>query len=314
MELPGAIILCNGEKAEGVVVRTWQVVNRQAILRRLFPSFFLCIYDVYMKRNSLVLFFLLGISMVSCPLFAQNDTTRPVARRTILLGGFVSSVLGMGSSDFAAEYGLLGGTTFAFPPPLAFGVTTRIAVTEHLWGGAVLETYRARFQDSYFQNFTRMDGFDTVRGFRNIYQDMQLKVLPVFVTLEYAPVQAQFRTFAGVGVGVAYTEAYWFESVSSSQQQDSRRSGLRIDDQFFSPAARIYARMELGFDRPQQEQGAMLHSIYIEARYSYIPVSLPLLKNVASQVDEAPAHWQENSTFQAGGLSVALGLNLQFLR
>lgn len=267
-----------------------------------------------MKKNTIIISVLFAISLLACPLFAQTDTTAPRTQRKIMLGGFVSSVLGVGSSDFTAEYGRLGGTSFAFTPPLSFGVTTKIALTENLWGGASLESYRAHFQDSYFQNFMRMDGFDTVRGFRNIYQDMQLKVLPVFVTLEYAPVQAQFRTYAGIGAGLAYTEVYWFESVSSSQQQDKRRGGLRMDDHYFSPAARIYARMELGFDRPQQEQGVMLHSLYVEARYSYIPVSLPLLRDVAQQIDDAPARWQDDITFQAGGLALALGINLQFLR
>lgn len=268
-----------------------------------------------MKTTIVILVILVFTSVLSGSLFAQaQDTTVAETRRRILLGGFISPVFGMGSPEFAAEYGRLGGAGFSFTPPLSFGVSTRIALTQSLWGGASVEGYRAHFQDSYSQNFIVMDGFDTLRGFRSIYQDMQLKVLPVFVLLEYAPVQAQFRTSAGIGLGLAYTEVYWFESLASSRQQDSRRGGLRVDEHHFSPAARVYARMELGFDQVQREQGAMLHSLYVEARYSYIPVSLPLLRDIAQQIDDAPAHWRDDITFQAGGLAFAVGINLQFLR
>lgn len=246
---------------------------------------------------------------------AQQDTTSPPAvQRRILLSGFAASVFGLGSPDFATEYRKLGGAGFSFDPPLSLGVSTRIALTRNLWGGASAEGYRAHFQDSYFQDITRTDGFDTLRGFRNIYQDMQLKVLPVFITLDYAPVQAQFRTYAGVGLGLAYTEVYWFESVSSSFPQDNRRGGLHVEEQRFAPAARVHARMELGFDRPQREEGAVLHSVYVEARYTWIPVSLPLLRNVAGQTDEPPQRWQDSFTLQAGGLALAVGVSLQFVQ
>lgn len=241
-----------------------------------------------------------------------GDSTESAAGRSpVLLGGFLGPVFGISSPEFADAYTQFGGGPFSMDAPLSIGASTKTTVGDGLRAGASVEAYRGRFQDNYTQVVATGSG-DTVLGFRNIYQDMQVKVLPVFVTLEVVPVQAQFRTYAGIGVGLAYTEVFWQETVTSTLFGDRRTGGLHIDEQRFAPAFRLYTGVELGFDRERGQAG--LHSLTIEARYSYIPLSLPLLAGVAAQVDDAPEHWREPMTLTAGGLSLAVGVVVQFLR
>ena len=249
---------------------------------------------------------------------AYSAVSRPVAdsgrpeRTPILLGVFVSPVFGISAPDFAREYGQIGKTAFSFDSPLALGATTKTTVSRFRIGASV-EAYRARFQDNYRQDFVGLNAFgDTVRGFRGIYQDFNLKVLPVFATVEIVPVSSQFRTYAGAGVGVAYSEVFWSETVSSTNPSDSRTGGVYVDEQRFAPAFRLYTGIELGFD--PTETASLLHSLFIEARYSHISTSLPLLEQLSSQVQNAPAGWKDRFSIRMGGFALVAGLTLQFRR
>lgn len=260
---------------------------------------------------------------LACPLVVKAVQKDSTAIRTtvnyghkqpILLGVFGASVLGISSTDFLQEYHRLGGTSFVFDAPLSLGVHTKIAIGNGLRVGGTAEGYRARFQDNYRQHIEQIVPLDTIRGFRDVYQDMQIKVVPVFATLEVVPVQAQFRTYAGVGIGVAYTQVYWYEALSSSLSGDKRTGGLHMDKQVITPAARLYTGIELGFDPNYTKQKVVLHSLFFEARYSYIPISVPLLQAVAKQIPNAPAHWQNPIAIHAGGFGLVVGITVEFAR
>ncbi len=261
----------------------------------------------------LLFFFGAGINVYSAFARPASDSASTSAKRTpILLGVFVSPVFGITAPEFANEYRQISNTLFAFDSPLAIGATTKTTIGQFRVGASV-EAYRARFQDNYRQNFIKLDSFgDTVRGFRGIYQDFNIKVLPVFATIEVVPVAAQFRTYAGAGIGIAYTEIFWSETINSTDPLDIRTGGVHIDETRFIPAFRLYTGMELGFDR--SEGNSPLHSLFIEVRYSFISTSLPLLERVFPQVDRAPAAWKESFSVRTGGFAIAAGIALQFSR
>lgn len=269
--------------------------------------------------NTVVAAVFLACTLV-CPFTAeatQKDSSRTQTygrKQPILLGAFGASVLGISSAEFSQEYQRLGGTGVVFDAPLSLGVHTKIAVGNGLRVGGTAEGYRARFQDNYRQHVERTTEVDTIRGFRDVYQDMQIKVVPVFATIEVVPVQAQFRTYAGVGVGIAYAQVYWYEALSSSLVGDKRVGGLHLDEQVLAPAARLYTGIELGFDPNRTHQKVALHSLFFEARYSYIPLASPLLRTVANQTQDAPAYWQNPVSIHAGGFSLVVGLTVEFAR
>ena len=247
---------------------------------------------------------------IVAPLSAFGALPDTTTRSPLLLGVFLSPVFGIAAPEFAQEYERISNTLFSFDSPLAFGATTK-AVFDQFRIGVSAEAYRTRFQDNYQQDFAYPDGFgDTIRGFRGIYQDFHIKVLPVFATIEVVPIRAQFRTYAGVGLGMAYTDIYWSEAVASTDPTDRRKGGVHVNEQRFAPAFRLYSGIELGFDRV--EGTSLLHSLFIEARYSSIPVSLPLLEGIATQMEGAPAGWNDRFSIQTGGFAIVAGLTLQF--
>lgn len=244
-------------------------------------------------------------------LAAADSSKVPNRRNSVLLCVFAAPVFGVESPGFARAYSAFGPPPFSFDSPLSLGAIGKTLVGS-LRVGVSVEAYRARFQDNYQQTTEQSNAFgEKVPGFRSIYQDFTVKVLPVFATVEVVPVRAQFHTYAGMGVGAAYVAMYWNESVRYSNPSDKRKGGLYVDEVRVVPAARLYAGIELGFDRIG-EKPSLLNSLFVETRYSFIPASLPLLQRIAPQMDSPPAGWDAPVGVQTGGFSLAMGITLHF--
>lgn len=250
----------------------------------------------------------------------ENDetlaATPPKQRDPVALGLYMGPLFGPTAIDLFNTYNsVLGGPGEEFEASSLIGATTRIPAGEYFRISLSLESYSLRFSESYSQEIFP-DGRGTPDnplksvGTRTLSEDMQVRVIPAFLSLEVMPVKSQFQTYAGVGVGAAFGWAFWSEAVSTSWSDDTRAGGLHLDENYIAPAARIYAGTQLGFD--EHAKGSSLHSMFVEARYSFIGASFPFFSAISDQFDPPIQALDDDYRLNAGGFSLVVGITIEF--
>ncbi len=281
----------------------------------------------FVINNAFVLPAILSILFSSVPAAmaagnedGANDETltaaAPKQRDPVALGLFMGPLFGPTAIDLFDTYNsVLGGPGREFDASSLIGATTRIPAGDYFRISLSLESYSLRFSESYSQEIFP-DGRGTPDkpkrpvGSRTISEDMQVRVIPAFLSLEVMPVKSQFQTYAGLGVGAAFGWVFWSEAVASTWSDDTRSGGLHLDENYVAPAARIYAGTQLGFD--EHAHGSSLHSMFVEARYSFIGASFPFFSAISDQFDPPIQALDDDYRLNAGGFSIVAGITIEF--
>lgn len=244
------------------------------------------------------------VALVLCGLQMLGAQTQQ--KIATYLGGYTAVIFNLQSDAFFQRYQLLGGQRRSFDPAHFWGGETFIEIAPFLIAGATVAYYEWRLQESYAQAVRQQD---TILGFRYFHQNVRWKVLPVMARIEWHPYyRLQFRSYVGGQVGFAAIRAFWEESVSSSLAADTRRGGVRLQDEYLVPAFQIFTGIALGFDQ-YPYTNRILYGLVIEAAYSYLPLNEPLFLRFPN---EEAAKTSENIPLNLGGISVHIGVRLRF--
>ncbi|HYF04411.1 MAG TPA: hypothetical protein VEC36_13590 [Patescibacteria group bacterium] len=253
--------------------------------------------------------------------YARAQDTTIIARTVanakpdymLIVSGSVGAVFGVGGYEFAQEYNnpfTIGGQGQSFDVPLNIGGTAKFAFSKLRYGLAG-DFSKAVMPDNYSQAVVvlKNNQLDTL-GFRDVSSNLSVSSIPLLVTVEFMPVEAQFSTYVGLGAGIAFNSVFWSESLASSVPADPRKGGVYIDESQITPAGRVYAGVELDFDK-RRTSHSILGSLLLEVRYTYIPVSAPLLKEFA-KLPGAPSAWSEDFRIGGSGLGINIGVSVEF--
>lgn len=149
-------------------------------------------------------------------------------------------------------------------------------------------------------------------GYRTLYQSFNITNMPVFVSADYMPYTSQFRTYTGFGLGFVVINTKWEEGVYSTIEQDTRIGGLNYDHTDIGGFGRIYAGVELGFDKDYEDY--FLGSLIIEASYSHTVVNTNLFHNVRKQFSPSKPALEQSINFIPGYLQLSVNLSFNFNR
>ncbi|MES2767027.1 MAG: hypothetical protein V4642_14225 [Bacteroidota bacterium] len=272
-----------------------------------------------MPGKNIILWLIVFFSTYTPSFTQQQSRADSIARTfrpdyTIIIAGSIGAVYGVSASDFFKEYNnpfTIGGKASSFNIPLSTGATVKAAYTQGIRYGVSGDFFKAVMRDNYDHAVVvlKENQLDTI-GTRNIGSELSVSSIPVLATIEFIPVEAQFTTYFGVGAGVAFNKIFWKESVQTTVKNDPRTGGVYTDERKITPAGRIYAGVELDFDK-RRRQSSILGSLLLEVRYTYIPVSSKLLEKFSS-FPGAPERWKDDFSVGGSGLGLNIGVSVEF--
>lgn len=278
---------------------------------------------MYGQKNTIVFFVVLVLSAsllsAQSSVLTGQDSVRagePPVRQTLIaskprvirptrISGDVFGTFGRHASQFFRDYSrYLGGVASTFDAPVGLGFGVSSFQIPDIGIGLKVSYSRSVVRESYL--FT--SALDSTRPNQTTSQNMTVSVIPVMLTLDYIPLDRQFTTYVGVAAGMAFTSIKWNEGLATVLLPGARASGERYDDSHVSPAIGARAGVSLGWDgRPD---ALVRPALFIEASYTFIPVSAPLFEEVAKTLPGSPARLREPYTIQAGGFGLHLGISL----
>jgi len=173
--------------------------------------------------------------------------------------------------------------------------------------GIVADYSSASLNDSYSESFKVLD-LKYKRDYRNTFR---VTTIPVFVTAEYVPLNKQFRSYTGLGVGVLFSEIVWNQQIISDYDMESRFGGEHHNESYMFPALRVYTGFELGFD--QSKRYSYLGSFTMELSYSYMFREKALFSAIKNQYINPPESIDKTSTILPGyiGLNIGVTINME---
>ena len=218
--------------------------------------------------------------------------------------------MGLHSADFFRDYRryLMGpSSTFNAPEVMRVGIGSY--QLDDVAFGLTTSYYRAVVRETYLAQPSRLDS--TIRmPTQMLSQEIVGTAIPVFAMLDYVPLQRQFATYVGAGLGLCVASLQWTETASASQAVGARTSGERYRATHIVPAAMVRAGVSLGLD--QRLSVSTSAAVHIEVCYTYIPVHAPMFERIADQFPNATS-MQQPYAIQMGGIGLHAGVSF-FLR
>lgn len=253
------------------------------------------------------------------PLFAQNTpaTVPPQvayqgSATNILFNARIGFQFGLKTKEFFENYRYaLGVKNPDFAPPFTLGTALKVDLGTWRLGidGEYFNANIDELQDVAVRNLPDT----TVRGSRKLSESVSLRLIPLLLTAEFIPIQAQFRTYIGMGAGIGMARMTWTEKVTSTVANDSRTGGSLVDDSKTVPALRLYGGVQLGYDR-MRSGSSHFGSLIIEARYTYMPYTVAAFRKIAGQFSAPLPSWNNEFTIGASALSLQIGVQFNLSR
>ncbi len=238
------------------------------------------------------------------------DTVRTLIPQKMnkTISAYIGAKFNLGNSEFYTEYAKAFHTNNNFMIQPVVGGSLRAEPITGFRFGVSGEYFKSHFSDNFTQPaFSPIDS--TAVGFRSASEYIDFSAVPILLTVDVIPSANQFRTYTGVGIGLCFGHIRWDEKINSSVKNDLRVGGVVFDDNLISPAACLYAGIELGFDKKSKDDNFV--SLTIEARYTYVGMSAPMFKAISSQFFRPPDSWKENYLIGASSFSLQVGLSFQ---
>lgn len=218
-----------------------------------------------------------------------------------------SAFFSTGAEFFDIYKNEFGGLVNYFKTFPEAGIAVKVQFDD-IWRLSISADYtEARINDSYFQEETSFGN----RYLRFIGQDITFRQLPMLLNLEYNPYWlTQFRTFAGVGFGINANYTMWNEKVSSNQVYDKRKSGTKYNEIDILAAFRIYAAVDLGFDKKTLDH--FLASLILQASYTGFLGNIDLFNKVKGEFESKPLSLESKAIPISGYFAISLSLSFNF--
>ncbi len=220
----------------------------------------------------------------------------------------VGSVFNTNGAEFFEIYkNTFGGLVNGFKSAPEIGLAVKVQVAD-TWRLALTADFTTTtFRDSYFQEFQDFGG----KGYRYISQDFNFKQIPVLLNFEYSPYwRNQFRTFAGVGIGVNQSITIWNEYINSSISYDKRVSGQKYNDLNMLGAYRIYSAVDLGFDKKSLDH--FLASLILQLSYTGFVGNIDIYKKVRNEFEIKQEVLEKTAMPISGYISLSLAISFNF--
>jgi len=215
----------------------------------------------------------------------------------------VGGVYAASSNSFLDGYqDVLGGNNVSFKHTPAFGAGLKFWLNEKYRISASGDYFFSSFSDSYSQ----FDSLEIGTVNRSIISKLSSSTLPLVFSIDYIPIEQQFKTYISFGSGVVISNTKWTESVNSTRSTDTRIGGTLYEATDINPLLRAAVGMELDFDK--SVVGNIIGNLTIEARYTYMFRKLNLFENIKNQLGDNSSQLESSVEFIPGYLS----LNLQF--
>lgn len=215
----------------------------------------------------------------------------------------VGGVYGGNSSVFLDDYeNIIGGNEVKFKHTPAFGAGLKFWINEKYRLSIGGDYFFSSFNDS----FDDFDSLDIGTVTRSIITKVNSSTLPIVFSVDYIPIEQQFKTYLSFGTGIVISKTKWTEQVNSNRSSDFRVGGTQYDATDINPLLRAAVGMELDFDKAVV--GNIIGNLTIEARYTYMFRNLNLFENIKNQLGDRSSLLENSVEFIPGYLS----LNLQF--
>ncbi|HRP02601.1 MAG TPA: hypothetical protein PLE30_08145 [Candidatus Kapabacteria bacterium] len=260
-------------------------------------------------RNIILLFLIL--LLYSNNGFGANIISDSTDRRyhtTIALKASVPFYLN-NAEFFDINKTVFGGSTDSFKSFPELGITAKIQIDE-IWRVALsLDYTEAHLGEDYYQDFT----YFSRKYNRYVSQDFTTRQLPLIVNLEYNPNwRTQFRTFAGVGLGLNFNSTIWNEKVYTNPAYDKRISGTKYKSLDILGAYRIYTALDLGFDKKTLDN--FLASWILQISYTGYIGSIDLYNKVKQEIDNNVIVLNERILPLNGYISLSMLVSFNFIK
>ncbi len=138
---------------------------------------------------------------------------------------------------------------------------------------------------------------------------LQLNYLPVWLGVEWQPIQTQFRTYLHAAAGIVPLKFLWQETVKSAIPEDTRSGGTYRNGWLVRPGIRLVVGTALSFDAAAR--GSLLESLRLEAGYAFVPLRDPALEPLRPQLPAAVLPAQHDFWLSGSMLTLSLALVLQ---
>ena len=217
----------------------------------------------------------------------------------VTLGG----VFGASTSNFQDDYqNIIGGNSLDFRDSPAFGVGLKFWLEDHYRLSIATDYFDSKSTDSY----VKFDSLSIGTVTRNINNEFNISSIPIVVSIDYIPVEQQFKTYVSLGAGILVSKVNWKENVNTNRASDIRIGGTHYDATDIFPLLRGGLGMELDFD--QSVTGNIIGNLTIELRYTYMFRRVDMYNNIKNQLGSESSQLGNSVELIPGYLS----LNLQF--
>ncbi len=253
-----------------------------------------------------IIFLIIAFSMIAGAQKLDKDYVNPPDYNIIyLMVGYPASVTA--NNYFEVYNEQLGGTKRILDSEINLGIGTKFPISDNIKIGLAGNFLKSGFNDNYQQKLELPT--DTI--FRTIEDRVDISTVPVIATLEFIPFNIlQFRSYFGLGGGIALSTVEWEEDVISTAPGDPRSGGEIYNESGIFPAGRLLAGVELGFDKRGEE--SFLGSLFFEIRYTMIFRKLEIFNKFLDQEYQALPEFADSYSMIPGYIGLNVGLSFNF--
>lgn len=221
----------------------------------------------------------------------------------------IGGVYGSSSVDFLDDYkNIIGGNNVSFKHSPAYGVGLKFWLNNNYR----LSVGADYFTSNLYDSFNQFDSLSIGTVDRNLSENITSSTLPIIFSIDYIPLEQQFKTYVSLGTGIVISKVKWTEDVNSSRISDPRVGGTHYDDTDLVPLIRIATGVELDFDKAVA--GLVIGNLTFELRYTYMFRNLDLYGKIKNQLGEKSSQLPEKVLFLPGYLSLNLQFGIEFFQ
>lgn len=221
----------------------------------------------------------------------------------------IGGVYGTSSSQFFNSYqDVIGGDNSSLKHSPVYGAGLKFWLSDNYRVSVAVDYFKSEMYDSFAQS----DSLKIGKVNRNIAEKLSSSTIPLTFSLDFIPVEQQFKTYVSLGGGIVISKVNWTERVYSDLHSDLREGGALYDKTDVFPLLRGAVGLELNFDK--SVTGNIIGSLTLELRYTYMFRNLDLFGKVKNQFDSPPSQLEEDVSFIPGYMSLNLQFGIEFFQ
>ncbi|MFN3195394.1 MAG: hypothetical protein ACE364_05555 [Chlorobiota bacterium] len=218
-------------------------------------------------------------------------------------------VYGGNSAEFMNIYqNQIGGNNVNFKHTPAFGFGLKAWINDNYRISLHAEYFESRMNDAYFE----FDSLQLGTVERDLFHKINTTTIPIVASIDYIPIEQQFKTYLTFGAGIVISKVKWEENVNSTRSSDLRVGGIHYNQTDILPMLRAGLGVELDFDKPVV--GEVIGSLTFELTYSYMFRNLPMYDNIKNQFVNESFTLPNTVEFLPGYLSLKLQFGLEYFQ